>query len=67
MKTAALLTDATRWLCHLVTAYGALWVGGSTWPTPVAVAVICAMAAVDFTLTRPLAWLSDWLTSNSHV
>lgn len=67
MKTLALIADAIRWLCHGATAYGVLWVGGSTWPTPVAVAVILTVVGVDYVLTRPLAWASDWLTSNTHV
>ncbi|MBC2903163.1 hypothetical protein [Streptomyces cupreus] len=67
MKTAALAADTIRWLCHGATAYGALWVGGSTWPTPVAVTVICVGVGVDYAVTRPLRWASDWLTSNTHV
>lgn len=67
MKTAALIVDAIRWLCHGTTAYGALWVGGSTWPTPVAVTTICLMAGADYAITRPMVRASDWLTSNHHV
>lgn len=67
MKTLALAVDTTRWLCHGATAYAALWVGGSTWPTPVAVAAISVTVGVDFVVTRPLKWASDWLTSNTHV
>lgn len=67
MKTAALIVDAIRWVCHGATAYGVLWVGGSTWPTPVAVAAICTGVGADYVITRPLRWASDWLTSNTHV
>ncbi|WP_328436927.1 hypothetical protein OHA71_06530 [Streptomyces sp. NBC_00444] len=67
MKTAALIVDALRWVCHGATAYGALWIGGSTLSTPVAVAAVCSAAGVDFAVTRALLWASDWLTSNSHV
>lgn len=67
MKTAATIVDTVRWLCHLATGYGALWVAGSTWPTPVAVAVICTLTAVDYVATRPLRWTADWLTSRTHV
>lgn len=67
MKTLALIADTIRWLCHGATAYAVLWVGGSTWPTPVAVVVICTTVGVGYTLTRPLRWASNWLTSNTHV
>lgn len=67
MKTAALLVDAIRWVCHGTAAYTVLWVGGSTWPLPVAVFVICSTVAVDYAVTRPLVWLNDWLTSHTRV
>jgi len=67
VKTLALAADTLRWLCHMAAGYGVLWVGGSTWPTPVAVVVICTTVGVDYTVTRPLRWASDWLTSNTHV
>lgn len=67
MKTTALIVDTVRWLCHMATAYGVLWIGGSTWPTPVAVAAIVSLAGVDYAVTRPMRWASDWLTSNTHV
>ncbi|MGW4670100.1 hypothetical protein [Streptomyces sp. NPDC004324] len=67
MKTAAEIIDVARWLCHGATIYGALWIAGSRLPVPVAVTAICALAGVDWALTRPLRWASDWLTSHSHV
>lgn len=67
MKTLALIADTIRWLCHMATGYGALWVAGGTWPTPVAVTVIVAMTGLDYALTRPLVWAADWLTSHTHV
>ena len=67
MKTAALIADAIRWLCHGATLYAVLWVGGSTWPTPVAVVAICMTVAADYVITRPLLRLADWLTSRTHV
>lgn len=67
MKTLATITDTIRWLCHGATGYGALWVAGSRWPTPVAVVVIVSMVGVDYLLTRPLMWASNWCTSNTHV
>lgn len=67
MKTAALLVDAIRWLCHGATVYAVLWVGGSTWPTPVAVAVILAIVAVDYCAHRGLRHAADWFTSHTHV
>ncbi|WP_406444508.1 hypothetical protein OHB14_36620 [Streptomyces sp. NBC_01613] len=67
MKTAALIADTIRWLCHGATVYAVLWIGGSTWPTPVAVMAICSLAGVDYLLTRPLRWAADWLTSLTHV
>lgn len=67
MKTLALIVDTVRWLCHGATGYGVLWVAGSTWPTPVAVTVICTAAGVDYLATRPLRWAADWLTANTHV
>lgn len=67
MKTAALLVDAIRWVCHAVAAYTVLWVGGSTWPLPVAVVAICMTVAVDYAATRPLVVLSDWLTARTRV
>lgn len=67
MKTAALIVDTIRWLCHMATGYAVLWVGGSTWPTPVAVVVICTTVGADYVITRPLLRAADWLTSNTHV
>lgn len=67
MKTAALLVDAIRWLCHGATAYAVLWVGGSTWPTPVSVVVICMTVGIDYFATRPLLRAADWLTARTHA
>lgn len=67
MKTAALIVDTIRWLCHGATAYTVLWVGGSTWPTPVAVTAICTTVGVDYAITRPLLRAAAWLDSNTHV
>lgn len=67
MKTLALAADTLRWLCHLAAGYGVLWVGGSTWPTPVAVVTIVATVGIDYAATRPLRRAADWLTSNTHV
>lgn len=67
MKTLALAVDTIRWLCHGAAVYAVLWVGGSTWPTPVAVVAICTTVGADYLITRPLLRLGDWLTSNTHV
>lgn len=67
MKTAADIVDIIRWLCHLAAGYAVLWVGGSTWPTPVAVLAICMTVAADYVITRPLLRLANWLTSRTHV
>lgn len=67
MKTAAEIVDIVRWLCHGATVYAVLWVGGSTWPTPVAVTAICITGGVDFVITRWLRGLANWLTSHTHV
>ncbi len=67
MKTAILIVDTARWLCHGATVYGGLWIGGSTWPTPLAVIAIVSLAGADYLITRPLRWASDWLTSHTHV
>lgn len=67
MKTLALAVDTVRWLCHGAAVYAVLWVGGSTWPTPVAVVAICMTVGADYLVTRPLLRASDWLTSNTHA
>lgn len=67
MKTAAEIAHTLRWACHAATILAVLWIGGSAWPTPLAVTAICTVAGVDYLLAGALQRLADWLTSRTHV